>query len=158
MSYFWDIGRQYSPRWDAAERSISSGAILFAAFHLGLYCLLTGISMKNETKMKNYSWFPLKLKMDSSKWYRWESPFAIWVNGDLIVRCIFKLKNAHLSTTQWNDNKFDSKTRDKVRPFGYEFYICDKIFLWCFQNTLIRGIPSRKLVRLMIFKNQLCAY
>ena len=28
-SLLWDIGRQYSPRCDAAERSIPSGAILF---------------------------------------------------------------------------------------------------------------------------------
>ena len=29
-SYFRDIGKQYSHRWDAAERGVSSGAILFA--------------------------------------------------------------------------------------------------------------------------------
>ena len=34
-SYFWDIGKQYRPRWDAAS-------------HLSLHYLLTGISIKNE--------------------------------------------------------------------------------------------------------------
>ena len=29
-SLLWDIGKQNSPRWDAAERSVPSGAILFA--------------------------------------------------------------------------------------------------------------------------------
>ena len=30
VSFLWDIGKQYSPRCDAAERGIPSGAILFA--------------------------------------------------------------------------------------------------------------------------------
>ena len=30
LSYFWDIGKQYSPRCDAAECGVPSGAILFA--------------------------------------------------------------------------------------------------------------------------------
>ena len=29
-SLLWDIGKQYSPRCDAAERGVPSGAILFA--------------------------------------------------------------------------------------------------------------------------------
>ena len=29
-SFLWDIGKQYSPRCDAAERGVPSGAILFA--------------------------------------------------------------------------------------------------------------------------------
>ena len=29
-SYFWDIGKQYRPRWDAAELGVSSGSTLFA--------------------------------------------------------------------------------------------------------------------------------
>ena len=29
-SYFWDIGKQYRPRWDSAECGISSGSTLFA--------------------------------------------------------------------------------------------------------------------------------
>ena len=29
-SYFWDIGKQYRPRWDAAERGVSSESTLFA--------------------------------------------------------------------------------------------------------------------------------
>ena len=29
-SLLWDIGKQNSPRWDAAERGVPSGAILFA--------------------------------------------------------------------------------------------------------------------------------
>ena len=29
-SLLWDIGKQNSPRWDAAEHSVPSGAILFA--------------------------------------------------------------------------------------------------------------------------------
>ena len=41
-SYLWDIGKQYSPGFDAAS-------------HLGLYCVLTGVSSKNETKMENNS-------------------------------------------------------------------------------------------------------
>ena len=49
-SYFnsfllWDIGKQHSPRSDAAE----------AASHLGLFCLLKGISSKNGIKIKNHS-------------------------------------------------------------------------------------------------------
>ena len=28
--FLWDIGKQYSPRCDAAERGVPSGAILFA--------------------------------------------------------------------------------------------------------------------------------
>ena len=30
VSLLWDIGKQYSPRCDAAERGVPSGAILFA--------------------------------------------------------------------------------------------------------------------------------
>ena len=30
MSFLWNIGKQYSPRCDAAERGVPSGAILFA--------------------------------------------------------------------------------------------------------------------------------
>ena len=29
-SLLWDIGKQYSPRYDAAQRGVPSGAILFA--------------------------------------------------------------------------------------------------------------------------------
>ena len=29
-SLLWDIGKQHSPRWDAAESDVPSGAILFA--------------------------------------------------------------------------------------------------------------------------------
>ena len=29
-SLLWDIGKQHSPRYDAAERGVPSGAILFA--------------------------------------------------------------------------------------------------------------------------------
>ena len=29
-SILWDIGKQQSPRWDAAERGVPSGAFLFA--------------------------------------------------------------------------------------------------------------------------------
>ena len=29
-SLLWDMGKQNSPRWDAAERGVPSGAILFA--------------------------------------------------------------------------------------------------------------------------------
>ena len=38
-SYFWDTGKQYRPRWDAAERGVSSGSTLFAYRN----------SIKNET-------------------------------------------------------------------------------------------------------------
>ena len=41
-SFLWDIGKQYSPRWNAAS-------------HLGLFCLLIGISSKIGMKMKNHS-------------------------------------------------------------------------------------------------------
>ena len=30
VSYLWDIGKQYSPKFDTAERGVPSGAILFA--------------------------------------------------------------------------------------------------------------------------------
>ena len=29
-SFLWDIGKQYSPRYDAAEHGVPSGVILFA--------------------------------------------------------------------------------------------------------------------------------
>ena len=29
-SFLWDIGKEYSPKWDAAERGVPSVAILFA--------------------------------------------------------------------------------------------------------------------------------
>ena len=29
-SFLWDIGKENSPRWDAAKRGVPSGAILFA--------------------------------------------------------------------------------------------------------------------------------
>ena len=33
-SFLWDMGKQHSPRWDAAERGVPSGAILFAQRNL----------------------------------------------------------------------------------------------------------------------------
>ena len=44
-SFLWDIDKQNSPNVTPQN----------AASHLGLFCLLTGISLKNEIKMKNYS-------------------------------------------------------------------------------------------------------
>ena len=41
-SFLWDIGKKKSPRCDTAV----------AASDLGLFCLLKGISSKNEIKMK----------------------------------------------------------------------------------------------------------
>ena len=41
----WDIGKQYSPRCDAAERGVPSGTILFAQRN----------SSKNEIKNKNHT-------------------------------------------------------------------------------------------------------
>ena len=45
-SLLWDIGKQYSPRCDAAERGVPCSA----ASHLGLFCLHRQISSKNEIK------------------------------------------------------------------------------------------------------------
>ena len=45
-SLLWDIGKQNSPRCDAAERGVPSGAILFA---------YREFSSKNWIKLKNYS-------------------------------------------------------------------------------------------------------
>ena len=33
VSFLWDIGKQYSPRCDAAQRGVPSRAILFEKFH-----------------------------------------------------------------------------------------------------------------------------
>ena len=44
-SFLWDIGKQNSPKCDAAK----------SASHLGIFCLLAGNSWKNEIKMKIYS-------------------------------------------------------------------------------------------------------
>ena len=44
-SLLWDVGKQNSPRFDAAERGGPSGAILFAWRNL----------IENEIKIKNYS-------------------------------------------------------------------------------------------------------
>ena len=43
-SYLWDISKQYSPRCDAAERGVPSGA--------ALNCLLKEISLKNGIRVK----------------------------------------------------------------------------------------------------------
>ena len=45
----WDIGKQNSPRYDAAKRGVPSRAILFA------YMIFM---KKNEIEMKNYSCVP----------------------------------------------------------------------------------------------------
>ena len=42
----------------------------------GLHCLLTGISLKNRTKIKKKHQPPLTQKMDSSNWYGWNSPLG----------------------------------------------------------------------------------
>ena len=44
-AFLWDIGKQNSPRCDAAECGVPSGAILFALRKF----------IENEIKMKNYS-------------------------------------------------------------------------------------------------------
>ena len=46
------------------------------ASHLGLLCFLKWFSSKNEIKMKILSLLHLKMKVDSSKVKRWESPFV----------------------------------------------------------------------------------
>ena len=46
-SFLWDIGKQNSPRCDAAERGVPSGPFLFA--------FNREISSKNEIKNKNHS-------------------------------------------------------------------------------------------------------
>ena len=53
----WDIGNRIAP--DVTPQN--------AASHLGLFCLLTAISSKNEIKMKKILLVPLKMKVDSSK-------------------------------------------------------------------------------------------
>ena len=57
-SYFWDIGKQYRPRWDAAERSVLSGSTLFAYRNF----------FKKWNKNEKILLIPLTLKVDSSKW------------------------------------------------------------------------------------------
>ena len=56
-SLLWDLGKQNSPRRDAAERGVPSGAILFAykKFH-----------RKMEKTLKSHL-KPLNMKMDSPK-------------------------------------------------------------------------------------------
>ena len=44
-SYFWDISKQYRPRSGPQN----------AASHLGLHCLITGISIKKLNKNEKYS-------------------------------------------------------------------------------------------------------
>ena len=56
-SLLWDIGKQYSPRCDAAERGVPSGAILFA---------YRNFIEKWIKSLKAHLW-PLKMKVDSSK-------------------------------------------------------------------------------------------
>ena len=54
-SFLWDIGKQNSPRWDAAKRGVSSGAIPFAFIF---------ISSKNEKKKEKLLLTHLKMKVD----------------------------------------------------------------------------------------------
>ena len=49
-SFLWDIGKQNSPRCDAAKCGVPSGAILLANMNF----------IGNKINMKNYSWGPLK--------------------------------------------------------------------------------------------------
>ena len=55
-SFLWDIGKQYSPRCDGAERDIPSGASMFAE---------RGISPKHGIKIQIDSLTPLTMKVDS---------------------------------------------------------------------------------------------
>ena len=57
-SFLWDIGKQNSPRCDAAKRGVPSGDILFA------YMIFIEKWNKNEKLLPK----PLKKKVDSSKW------------------------------------------------------------------------------------------
>ena len=54
-SLLWDIGKQNSPRWDAAERGVPSGAILFAYRNF----------IEKLNKIKRSLLTPLKMKVDS---------------------------------------------------------------------------------------------
>ena len=58
VSFLWDIGKQSSPKCDAAKRGIPSGAILFACINF----------IEKWNKHEKILLMPLKLKMDSSKW------------------------------------------------------------------------------------------
>ena len=55
-SLLWDIGKQYSPRCDAAERGVPSGAILFAYRNF----------IEKWNKILKSHLRPLKKKVDTS--------------------------------------------------------------------------------------------
>ena len=55
-SLLWDIGKQYSPRCDAAEPGVPSGAILFAYRNI----------IEKWNKILKSHLRPLKMKVDSS--------------------------------------------------------------------------------------------
>ena len=57
VSFLWDIGKQNSPRCDAAKRGVPSGAILFAQRKF--------IEKRNKNEKSLPT--PLKMKVDSSK-------------------------------------------------------------------------------------------
>ena len=57
-SLLWDIGRQHSPRCDAAERGVPSGAILFAY----------RIFIKKWNKILKSHLRPLEMQVDSPKY------------------------------------------------------------------------------------------
>ena len=48
-SFLWDIGKQHSPRWDAAERGIPSGAVLFAQRNFIEFIKIAPSAPKNES-------------------------------------------------------------------------------------------------------------
>ena len=56
-TFLWDIGKQYSPRYDAAERGVPSGAFLFAERNF----------IKKWNKILKSNLKPLKIKVDSPK-------------------------------------------------------------------------------------------
>ena len=57
-SFLWDIGKQNSPRCEAAERGLPSGAILFAFMNF----------IEKWNKNEKFLPMPLKMKVDPSKW------------------------------------------------------------------------------------------
>ena len=72
VSFLWDIGKQHSPRWDAAERGVPSGAILFQYF-------IEKRDKKNNIKKKNPNTPKMKVYPNDNDW---RILHQIWVNYD----------------------------------------------------------------------------
>ena len=93
--FLWDIGKQNSPRRDAAERGVPSGAILFASRNF-IEKLDKKIKITPNTP-KNESGLPQMIMMGKSTRQIWVKE---WISVALKLSQIFK----HATTTCFNQN------------------------------------------------------